>query len=120
MTDEQDPESDPRSVDELFFAALTESDDEAAWHAISALHFRGSREVLERSRALCLSDCAFERRLGADILGQLGVPQRTFPSECRAVLLKILAVEHDSDVLQSLLIALSHNDFDPRRRLARA
>lgn len=106
-----DPERDPRTVDELFFAALTEADEDVAWQPVAALHFRGSREVLDRARSLCLSGCAFERRIGADILGQLGVPDRTFPDDCREILLKMLAFESNHDVLHSALIALSHNDF---------
>jgi HEAT repeat protein len=106
-----DPASDPRSVDELFFAALTETDEELAWQPVAALHYRGTREVLKRAYSLCVSQCSFERQLGANVLGQLGVPERTFPRECRTILLRMLKGEHNSEVLQAVLIALYHNEW---------
>jgi HEAT repeat protein len=99
---------DPRSIDELVTTALTEPDEDIAWNAVVALHFRGTREVLEKAEALCHSICAAERRLGANILGQLGVPERTCPGECVSVLLGMLDHEVDADVLQAVFVALSH------------
>lgn len=106
-----DPATDPRTVDELFLAALTETDDDLAWQPVSALHYRGTHEALDRARALCLSECSFERRLGADVLGQLGVPERTFSRECCAILMRMLKGERKANVLQSVLIAISHNHW---------
>ena len=113
MTDQLDPQHDPRSVDELFCVVLTEppdDEDDTYWNAICALHFRDTREVFERGVALCRSNCPLERRVGADILAQLGVPERTFPGECVATLLKMLRADEDATVLHSALIALSHHD----------
>jgi HEAT repeat protein len=78
-----------------------------------ALRRRGTREVLEAAQRLCDDADPDARALGADILGQLGIPRRTFPDECAAVLVRML--EHDSDpnVLQSVAIALGHLR-DPR------
>ncbi len=103
-----DPKSDPRSVDELISSALSESDDGLAWDCISALQWKGSREVFERASGLCRSFCPVERSMGADILGQLGVPDRSFPKSCLSVLLGLLEAERDEDVIRSILIALSH------------
>lgn len=108
MVELTNPDHDARTVDELVNAALTESDEDLAWNAISALHCRGSCEVLQRARPLCRSMCPLERRLGADILGQLGVPERTFPRECNAILLGMLKTEKEAGVLHSVLVALSH------------
>ncbi|MBX9792420.1 MAG: HEAT repeat domain-containing protein [Pirellulales bacterium] len=108
-----DPRHDPRSVDELFCAALTEQpddEDDAYWDAISALNFRGTREVFERGAALCRSHCAIERRIGADVLAQLGVPERTLPAECIALLLSMLRADEEPALLHSVLIALSHHE----------
>ena len=110
MSDLTEPEKDPRSVDELVNAALTEQDEDLAWNAIVALHWRGSREVLQRAESLCRSSCAYERRSGADILGQLGVPERTFPMECSQILMDMLKTEKDPQVLQAVLVAISHLD----------
>ena len=102
------PRDDPRSVNELISAALSEPDEDLAWDAVGALHWRGSREVLDEASRLCLSFCPDERGLSADILGQLGVPDRTFPDECVRLLLNMLADERNHDVLRAILIALGH------------
>jgi hypothetical protein len=47
---------DPRSTDDLINAALGDLDEDKAWEAIAALHFRGTAEVLRRARALCESE----------------------------------------------------------------
>jgi HEAT repeat protein len=102
------PQHDTRSVDELIEAALTALDEEVAWDSTCALHWRGTAEVLGRAQLLCRSDCSEERRLGANILGQLGVPDRTFPSECAALLFTMLDSEIDADVLQAIFSAFGH------------
>jgi len=101
---------DPRSVDELILAAMCEQDEDLAWDAVVVLHWRGSREILDRALSLCGSACAFERRVGAEILGQLGVPERSFPEECLRTLLRMLEMEQDAVALRAILIALSHHD----------
>jgi HEAT repeat protein len=102
------PQDDPRTADELLLVALCDSDEDRAWEAICALHWRGTREILDRAVQLCTSDCAVERRTGAHILGQLGLPDRTFPGECLSTLLSMLATETRADVLRPIIVALSH------------
>lgn len=116
MTDElgqrclaADPRGDPRTVDELMTAALCEPDEDHYWDAVCALHWRGTREILDRAIRLCESFCAFERRVGADILGQLGVPERSFPEEGLRTLLRMLETEQDPGALRAILTALSHH-----------
>jgi HEAT repeat protein len=108
MTSDADPRDDPRTVDELVNAVLSEADEEAAWEPVYVLHWRGTREVLLRAKELCGSRCPRERRLGADILGQSGVPDRTFPAECRSQLRGMLKADEEADVLRAVLVALSH------------
>ncbi len=103
-----EPQDDPRTVDELFLVALCETDEDLAWDAIWALQRRGTREILDRSLQLCKSHCAVERRTGADIIAQLGVPNRTFPDECLFTLLSMLETENHADVLRATTVALSH------------
>ncbi|MDZ4684984.1 MAG: HEAT repeat domain-containing protein [Planctomycetaceae bacterium] len=100
------PTNDPRSIDELINTALSASDGEVRWDAICVLHWRGTQEVLQWAMSLCHSACPDERRLGVDILAQLGVPERTFSRECETQLLKML---HDEDaaVYRATLYALS-------------
>ncbi len=98
---------DLRTIDELVDFALIEVSEELAWQAVSILHGRGTAEVLHYAKRLSASPCDRERRLGADILGQLGVPDRTFPVECAAILCGMLDAEQDTAVLTSVLMALS-------------
>jgi len=103
-----DTRSDPRSTEALIDLALTEADEHATWDAVTVLHFRATREVLEAALRLCKSESADERVLGANILGQLGIPDRAFPGESVSTLLGILESEQDPDVLQAACVALGH------------
>lgn len=108
MTTQRCPQADPRSIEALVTAALTETDDEVAWDAVCALQWRGSRDVLQCAERLSLSECTAERRLAADILGQLGLPDRTFPEESAKILFQMLEVENDAAILKTIFIAFSH------------
>jgi HEAT repeat protein len=107
MVGNSNPEHDSRSVGELFEAALNGGDEWRMRDAIAALHWRGTPEVLDRATSLCVSECPYERRIGADILGQLGLPERSFPRACADVLLEMLAIEIEPEVLNSIFVALS-------------
>jgi len=110
-------ENDPRSTDDLIEIAMTAQVDDSpedeneihsrGWDAIWALRYRASHEVLDAAHKLCMSDNANHRRVGADILGQLGIPNRTFPNECLGILLGLLG-DKDLDVLDSACVALGH------------
>jgi len=111
MTQSNQSGDDPRSVNELIEYALNEPDDDLAWDAAEELQRRGTAEVLAQMRELCKSEAAIDRQLGADVLGQLGAPTRSFPQETEEILHAMLEIERDEDVLRSILIALSHNEF---------
>jgi HEAT repeat protein len=102
------PRDDARSVDELISVALGEPGEDHARDAIWVLRWRGTCEVFERASGLCRSFCPVERTLGADILGQLGIPDRSYPKSCLYILAGMLEAERDNGVLNSILIALSH------------
>lgn len=96
------------SARDLIKRALDAETDEEAWECVEELHRRGTADVLARARRLCLSSKPEERMLGADILGQLGVPRRTFPHECAAILVDMLKPDELPAVLQSVGVALGH------------
>lgn len=100
--------NDPRSTSDLINTALTETDKETRQDALAVLHFRGNQEVFEAASALCRSFNPEERSLGASILGQLGIPDRTFPEQSTEILLQLLSQEEDADVLCDTGIALGH------------
>jgi len=104
------PPPDPRDLPELIEVALG-SDDNEAWDVIAALHWRGTSEVLQSALGLCARPEPGVRARGADILGQLGIPHRTFPEEC-FVALQALLSDPNAGVLSSAIVALSHLDAE--------
>ncbi len=103
-------QNDPRTANELISLALIEPDEDVAWEYVVILHLRGSWDVFEAARSLCQSDCVVEKTLGANILGQLGVPDRTFPNECVDVLLPLLRSQADEEIIYAACIALGHTN----------
>ena len=103
---------DSRSTEELIQLALTapEEDDDSddRWDFIWLLRYRGTRDVLDRAIALTKSNNSEERTIGIQILGQLGIPDQTFPDECLTTLIGLLKHEIDPLILQSIGIALGH------------
>jgi len=101
------------STSELVQLALAEDDRERFFDYLGTLQLRGDRAVLEAAQKLCTSEISEERSLGAQIFGQLGVPERTFPEDSLIMLLKMLEQEVDPLVLSDVGIALGHLS-DPR------
>ena len=103
---------DPRSAAELIEPALAEAerDDFIDIHdpAVSILQTRGSREILNATLGLCASPDPKRRALAAEILGQLGFGDRTFPEECCDALLDLVRRDADRDVLTTAVFALGH------------
>ena len=89
-----DLRDDLRTIDELVNSPLIEVSEALSWQAVTVLHGRGTAEVLQYAKRLSTSPRDRERRFGADILGQLGVPNRNFPVECAAILCGMLDAEH--------------------------
>lgn len=108
MLPENHPRNDQRSIDELLEVALVEIDEDIRWNAVQTLQWRGNNEVLERAVGLCSNSSPQKRCLGADILGQLGLPDRTFPTESSRKLRGLLKPDEDAAVLHSALVGLSH------------
>ena len=110
---EQARRDDPRPTEELICLALdhkADDYDDVGWNAVVTLHYRATREVLETAKKLLMSQIPKERALGADVLGQLGVPDRAFPEESVTALLENLKDERDPDVLNSVGVALGHHN----------
>ncbi|MEH2423547.1 MAG: hypothetical protein V7K48_22325 [Nostoc sp.] len=98
-------QSDPRSTEELIELALKSENDN---NLVAILHFRGNQEVFQAASKLCNSHNPQERQLGADILGQLGIPHRAFLNESLTILLRLIECEQNTDVLNSIGIAFGH------------
>jgi HEAT repeat protein len=84
-----------------------EQDDDGPCPATVALIERGSREVFDAASTLCTSLDARWRSLGANILGELGTPERTYPEECCDILIGLLR-DPSEEVVISAVYALGH------------
>jgi HEAT repeat protein len=96
------------SVDALFSVAITSQDEEQAWSAIERLQSLNTETVFAEAVRLCHSRDARRRRIGVDVLGQLGMPQQTYHESIVQLLLALLATESSPDVLASLGVAVGH------------
>ena len=84
------------------------------WTAVVAMYWLGSREVLDEALKLTTSNDPRVRARAADILGQLGLPERTFPEECLDATIDLLSSDTDPRVLQAAAVALGHLPKEPR------
>jgi HEAT repeat protein len=105
--------SEPRghrrwSIPTLIHHALRTKDEKRSWKSVVRLQLRGTREVFIAAASLCRSTNPHERRLGADILGQLGTPKRPFRIKSVRILHQMLRAESETKVLNSILTALGH------------
>lgn len=100
------------NIEQITSAALSTKDEQEYWELVMTLHNAGTREVFETARKLCGSHNASERIFGVDILGQLGVPERTYPRESVDVLLEMLTVDESPEVLYSTAVALGNYGDD--------
>lgn len=77
----------PLSTDALFTLALTSEDEEQSWSAIEQLQRLNTEAVFPQAIRLCHSHEARQRRVGVDILAQLGLSEHTFHEPVMQVLL---------------------------------
>jgi methionyl-tRNA formyltransferase len=98
-----DPTLPDRSLDELVSLARAEWGSDAEWAPyLSALAYRGGEDVLGAARALSAEEDPAARGLAACVLGQLGLPVRTFPAESAGALEAMAARERDPGVLAAI------------------
>jgi HEAT repeat protein len=105
----EEARNDPRTTATLLRQALDAADDDDTnSDALTVLHFRATREVLDAVTPLCQSQDPRERSVAASVLGQLGVPERAYPEESHALLAAMLRRERDPGVLHDLGVACGH------------
>jgi HEAT repeat protein len=98
------------STADLIARALVvpDTEDDAYWDCVRALHLRGRAEVFEAACALCTSDNPHKRELGADILAQAAFFDERMRDQAVHVLITTLEHETNLDVVYSLCCALGH------------
>ncbi|HEY7326234.1 MAG TPA: HEAT repeat domain-containing protein [Gemmataceae bacterium] len=101
---------DQRPTAELVNLLLINRDEDEAesvyWSAMRVLHLRGTLEVFEAARSLCLSSCSLEQRIGCGILAQLGSPEESFASASFLLVVSVIRRTDDLDTLANGLCAL--------------
>lgn len=84
--------------------------DKSRWDNIIALRKRPSEELFLKCVELTKSDNTKIRKIGIDILAQLGLSPRPFLKETLKIYFDLLEIETDPDVLMSLLYSIGHNN----------
>lgn len=84
--------------------------DKSRWDNINVLRKRPSQELFEKCAELIKSNNPKIRKIGIDILAQLGLSPRPFLKETLKIYFELLEVETDPDVLKSLLYSIGHNN----------
>jgi len=104
-----DPKLPDRSLEELVALAREEWGNDAEWAPyMSALAYRGGRDVLAHARALGADQDPAARALGACVIGQLGLPVRSYPEESASALEAMAASERDPEVLAAIAHGFGH------------
>ncbi len=105
-----DPRLPARSLDELIETAVREWDSDAEWPPyLAALTWRGDEATLAAALELLeRRDDPRARAVGAYVLGQLGIPERTHPQESAAALERHAEGEEDPEVLATIASALGN------------
>lgn len=96
--------------DKLFERLLNNKSTNTYRDNIKALWNRPEKDVFKKGKDLTRSALPHERRIGIDVLSQLGGMDRPFAAETLALYLKILPKEHDPKVLESILHGIGHNN----------
>jgi HEAT repeat protein len=83
-------------------------DRDESWAVVKALQRRGNQSVFEQARTWCGAPDAGLRRLGANVLGQLGAASLHPFADASTPLLESLLVDADESVVSCALVALGH------------
>jgi len=104
-----DPAMPARDTAELVRLGVAEWDSGEEWAPyLSALAWRGSREVLDAIAPLADDPDPRARSVAAYVAGQLGAPVRTLPEESAALLERMGERESDPRVLAVIAEAFGH------------
>jgi HEAT repeat protein len=96
-----------------------EPEDAEFWALVGAVRRRGSQTVFDQASAWCLAPDPALRRLGANILGQLGQPEGHPFAAVSTPLLERLLTDADDSVVSCALVALGHLDTGDNDHICR-
>jgi hypothetical protein len=96
--------------DKLLSRLINNKTDKSRWDNINVLRKRPSQELFEKCAELIKSNSPKIRKIGIDILAQLGLSPRPFLKETLKIYFELLEVEAEPEVLMSLLYSIGHNN----------
>ena len=96
--------------DKLLFRLCNNKSDKSRWDNISVLRKRPSEELFSKCVELTISKDPRIRRIGIDILAQMGLIPRPFLTKTLQLYFDLLNIESDPEVLMSLLYSIGHNN----------
>jgi methionyl-tRNA formyltransferase len=104
-----DPALPDQDLDTLVERAVEEWNHVQEWAPhLAALCWRGTQEVLDAMCGLASSEGPERRCVAAYVLGQLGIPTRTFAEESDRILREMAAAESDPRVLATIAHAFGN------------
>lgn len=98
------------SNDKIFSRLESIKSKKAYWEYISILRSRSSEEVFIKCTELINSDSVNHKKIGIDVLAQLGLPPRKFLKQTLKIYFHLLKVEENPEILMSVLYGISHNN----------
>ncbi len=98
------------STEKLISRLLNNKSEKTYWNNIRVLRSRPTIEVLNKSIELTHHSDAKARRIGIDVLAQLGISPRPFYDQSNKCFFELLNIENNPKVLMSLFYAIGHNN----------
>jgi len=96
--------------EKIFSRLISNKTNKSYWENIGTLRQRPSEELFSECVELTKSDNTKIRKIGIDILAQLGSSPRPFLKETLKIYFELLEVETEPDVLMSLFYSIGHNN----------
>lgn len=96
--------------EKIFSRLINNKTNKSYWENIGTLRQRPSEELFSECVELTKSDNTKIRKIGIDILAQLGSSPRPFLKETLKIYFELLEVETEPDVLMSLFYSIGHNN----------
>ena len=97
------------SIDKIISRLKTIKSRKSYWEYISILRKRPSEDVFIKCKELIDSDEFINKKIGIDVLAQLGLPPRKFLKQTLKIYFDLLKTENNPEVLMSVLYGISHN-----------
>ena len=98
------------TTEKLFTRLLNNKSKKSYWEHIDILRSRSDEDVFRQCVELTVSGIPKNRKIGIDILAQLGVPPRPFYHETIDIYFKLLEHEREPAVIMSILYGIGHNN----------